>query len=271
MKNNKLYLTTGEFAKLCHTSKHTLFHYCDIDLFLPIYIDENGYRYYHVLQYDSFLTITQLRTIGMSLAEIKSYMTERSPQRMVELYTQQEELISKQISKLNKIKEKMKNQKSNILQALNCEEEYFLEKQNKCYLLCSDTILQNDDYTMTSAIGDLIYSLNGKTSSNILGMICNLNDAINLDNYPCRFYAYKASSKKENCIIKSAGTYLSTYHRGEYETLGRSYKGLVSYANEYKLELEDLIYSETIIGDWAVCQPQDYIIKVSVKVKENEI
>lgn len=33
------------------------------------YVDN---RYYHVQQYDTFLTITQLRTLGMSLAEIKN-------------------------------------------------------------------------------------------------------------------------------------------------------------------------------------------------------
>lgn len=271
MKNNKLYLTTGEFAKLCHTSKHTLFHYCDIDLFSPAYIDEKGYRYYHVLQYDSFLTITQLRTIGMSLSEIKDYMTERSPKNMVELCTHQEQLISKQISKLKQIKERISNQKNNIVKALTCSEEYFREKQNKSFLLCSDMILQNDDYTMTTAIGDLIYSVNEKISSNILGMICNLNDSINSANYPCRFYAYTSSLKQKNCHIKTAGTYLSTYHRGEYETLGKTYKDLVLYANKNNIELDDFIYVETIIGDWAVCQPRDYIIKVSIKVKENEI
>lgn len=79
MINRKEYLTTGQFAKLCSVSKHTLFHYNDVEVFIPRYIDENGYRYYHVLQYDTFCTITQLRTIGMSLTEIRKYLKQRSP------------------------------------------------------------------------------------------------------------------------------------------------------------------------------------------------
>lgn len=268
MEKNKLYLTTGEFAKLCHTTKHTLFHYSDINLFSPVYTDENGYRYYHVLQYDSFLTITQLRTIGMSLAEIKNYMAERSPQRMIELYTQQEQRINKQISQLKQIKSKISNQKKNISQVLTCSKEYFLEKQNQCCLLFSDIISCADDYRMTAVIGDLIHSTNGKTSSNTFGMICKLDDAMHLDDYPFRFYVYTTSSKQENHGIKPSGTYLSTYHRGEYETLKHSYQNLVSYAKKHHIELDHWIYAETIIGDWAVYKPQDYIIKVSIKVKE---
>jgi len=57
-----------------------------IVLFTPDYIDENGYRYYHVLQYDTFLTIRQLHLMGMPLAQIKQYIETRSPERMVDLY-----------------------------------------------------------------------------------------------------------------------------------------------------------------------------------------
>ncbi|MCY8196596.1 MerR family DNA-binding transcriptional regulator, partial [Bacillus spizizenii] len=39
----KKYFTTGEFAKLCHVKKQTLFHYDDIGLFSPEIKNENGY------------------------------------------------------------------------------------------------------------------------------------------------------------------------------------------------------------------------------------
>ena len=34
-KDNKLYFTTGEFAKLFHINKKTLFYYNEIELFKP--------------------------------------------------------------------------------------------------------------------------------------------------------------------------------------------------------------------------------------------
>ena len=39
-------LTCGTFAKICGIEKHVLFHYDEIDLFKPIYVNEKGYRYY---------------------------------------------------------------------------------------------------------------------------------------------------------------------------------------------------------------------------------
>ena len=267
MKKDKCYLTTGEFAKLCHTSKHTLFHYCDIGLFPPAYTDDNGYRYYHILQFDSFLTITQLQLTGMPLSEIKKYMAERSPKRIIEMYSQQEQALSVQISRLKQLKERVRNQKDNMEQALNCSEKCFLEKHSKAYLLCSDMISEIDNYAMTSAIGNLIYSANTQISSNTLGMLCNLNDVMASEHYPCRFYVYMYSPKQKKHIAKSSGNYLTAYHQGVYETLGKSCKRLIEFAKKNDMQLDSLIYAETIIGDWAVHSPKDYIIKISAKVK----
>lgn len=175
----------------------------------------------------------------MSLSEIKSYITKRTPQNMVELYNKQEEMLKKQISKLKQIKERISSQKNNIMQVLSNSEEYFLEKRGKSFLLCSDVVLKPDDYTMTKAIGDLIYLSREKTTSNTLGMVCNAIDAVNLDNYPFQFFLYTSSQKQKNCQTKLAGTYLSTYHKGEYETLGNCYKKLISYANSNNIELDD--------------------------------
>ena len=40
------HFTTGEFARLCGVSKHTLFHYDEMGVFSPSGRGENGYRYY---------------------------------------------------------------------------------------------------------------------------------------------------------------------------------------------------------------------------------
>lgn len=266
MKYEKIYLTTGEFAKLCHTTKHTLFHYYDIDLFTPAYTDENGYRYYHVLQYDTFMTISELRTIGMSLAEIKEYLTERSPQRMKELYEKQEQLIDQQIAQLEKIKSRICCQKDKINQVIHCSQPYFVETQEQCSLSCSEWITQRDDYAMTTSIGTLLTTNDCNVLANNSGMLCKLNDAIQSENYPFRFYVNIASTQNNVTHVKHAGAYLCTYHCGDYETLWHTYQKLDAYAKNLQLKLDDWIYAETIIGDWAVSKPQEYIIKVSVRV-----
>lgn len=268
MEQNEMYLTTGEFAKLCHTTKHTLFHYCDIGLFNPAYTDENGYRYYHPLQYDLFMTITQMQTTGMSLSEIKSYLEHRSPQRMAELYQQQERQITRQIAQLKRIRARMASQRTQIQQFLSCSEPFFLEQRRSANLRCTDPILQVEDYAMTAEIGALIHSAHEKIVSNTLGMLCARASACAEEEEPFCFYVETTDAKGTQIHVRPEGQYLSTYHCGTYETLPESDRALTEYAEQHHIPLDDWLYVETILGDWAVCREQDYVLKVFAKVSE---
>lgn len=64
--------STGEFAKLCGTTKDTLFHYDHLGVLKPAITKDNGYRYYHATQLYLFNLITDLNESGVSLAEIKN-------------------------------------------------------------------------------------------------------------------------------------------------------------------------------------------------------
>ena len=74
--------TTGEFAKLCGVKKQTLFHYDEIGLLKPEFVQSNGYRRYSHNQYQTYLLISCLKEAGMSLQEIKDYLEmEDGPER----------------------------------------------------------------------------------------------------------------------------------------------------------------------------------------------
>ena len=73
MKKKKM-MTTGEFAKLCKTTKETLFHYDRENLLKPKHVSENGYRHYGVEQFVDFDIISMLKETGSSLREIKAYL-----------------------------------------------------------------------------------------------------------------------------------------------------------------------------------------------------
>ena len=68
------YMTTGEFANLMGVTKHTLFHYDDIQLFKPEIVTKQDYRYYSLYQMETFNTIMLLKDLGMSLEEIKIFL-----------------------------------------------------------------------------------------------------------------------------------------------------------------------------------------------------
>lgn len=263
----KTFLTTGEFAKLCHTTKHTLFHYYEIGLFLPAYINDKGYRYYHVLQYDTFRSISELRALGMPLKDIKHYLDTRSPQHIITLYQQQEQLIRQELHKLETLYTHIHQEKERINHVITCTDTYFTQNQAQLYLACSECIEQKDDYIMTTSVGSLMTELAPEDSSHHSGMLCPRTDALYTDAYPFYFYIGTTSKHPSTSKIKPAGLYLCTYHHGTYETMHHTFKKLLTYAENHALSVDDWIYAETIIGDWIVRSPSDYVVKISVQLR----
>lgn len=70
------FMKSGEFARLCQTTKDTLRHYRDIRLLEPARLSEAGYALYSPLQLGDFLLISCLRNSGSSLEEIRSYLAQ---------------------------------------------------------------------------------------------------------------------------------------------------------------------------------------------------
>lgn len=81
---------TAEFAALCGVKKDTLLHYDHIGLLKPQWVGENGYRYYSARQIPTYDLIATLRRLGTPLAEIRSYLTRRSPEALMDLLREKE-------------------------------------------------------------------------------------------------------------------------------------------------------------------------------------
>ena len=82
-----LYVSVGEFAKICGISRQTLIYYDKIHLFSPDVVEDNGYRYYNISQLDIIVTIQSLQSIGLSLDEIKAYLQNRTGSLTYQLFT----------------------------------------------------------------------------------------------------------------------------------------------------------------------------------------
>lgn len=65
---------TGEFARLCNTTKETLRHYRDIGLLVPAKTGKNGYRLYSASQLTEYSFISLMRSLGCSLEEVATLM-----------------------------------------------------------------------------------------------------------------------------------------------------------------------------------------------------
>ncbi|WP_286312032.1 MerR family transcriptional regulator [Romboutsia ilealis] len=81
MKENLIYFTAGEFAKLHHINKRTLHYYDSVGIFSPKHKGENGYRYYTYSQSIDLENILALRELNMSIEEIQNYISKYSKEK----------------------------------------------------------------------------------------------------------------------------------------------------------------------------------------------
>lgn len=64
----------GEFSTLAKTTIKTLRYYEKEKLLIPVFVDNNGYRYYEAIQLKELAKIISLRQIGLSIHEIKEVL-----------------------------------------------------------------------------------------------------------------------------------------------------------------------------------------------------
>ena len=90
------FLRTGEFARLCRTTKETLFHYDRKGLLRPRHVSDNGYRCYGVEQFFEFDLIRLLKETGSPLDEIRQQRQARDPKAWIELLRARADLLRRE-------------------------------------------------------------------------------------------------------------------------------------------------------------------------------
>ena len=77
--------TSGQFARFCHTTKETLFHYDRLGLLRPRHTGANGYRYYDARQFLRFDMINLFRETGTPLRDIGRCLDSAADEEIVRL------------------------------------------------------------------------------------------------------------------------------------------------------------------------------------------
>lgn len=270
MEFNEYYFTTGEFAKLCNVSKHTLFHYDETGVFSPDIVKENGYRYYSMTQYDLFSVIADLRDLGMPLTKIKAYLDTRSPHNLISLFLQLEEEIDQKIARLNRQKTALRKKAQAAREALSSNHESVVEQYlTEETLFFSSRLPDSDDKTITLAIAGLI---NGCVDKEIpmeytIGGICERRTLEKEKRLAyTHFYVKLLSEAPERTMKRNPGRYLATYHHGGYATIQTAYRRILDYAKEKEMTLGPVFYEETLLDELAACRYEHYITKVFIPV-----
>ncbi|HUW41176.1 MAG TPA: MerR family transcriptional regulator [Rectinemataceae bacterium] len=97
---NERILKISEMARLHEISRQTLIFYDKEGLFTPHHVDEKGYRYYSTLQIPKLREICLLRSLGVSLDEIREHIEHRNVETTINLLNRQKTLLDEKIEAL---------------------------------------------------------------------------------------------------------------------------------------------------------------------------
>lgn len=268
----EMYLTTGEFARLCGINKRTLFHYDEIGLLKPAYTSENGYRYYSHRQLDLFLNIHILKELKLPLKEIRSYLDNRTAELMIAMAKREILQIEREIAKLKELQHVLEDTVTFAEEGLNAKQgEIRLEKQGEERLIRSGVLAGGDPHSAyLEWMNDFrkFEDLTQPDSSSFVGTMLETRQLLQEEDPAVYFFVRTNSTRADlKTFIKPKGHYAVGYHHGSYDKLDKTYASIFQFIEEQSLVPGEYAYEEYLIDEVAVKNAEDYVTRITMEVK----
>lgn len=268
MKENKNTLfTIGRFAALHKINKKTLMWYDETGLLKPAVIKPNGYRCYTYFQSPVLEMILLLRSLGVSVPEIKTFIDDRSPERLKMLLKNTVSAVDYEIMRLSEVRRDLLNRIEDVdfLLSADLNEISMVEKGEERII-----VLNTDKDAALEKETELVISETEKLS------LAHFRDAVygamihseelyrgEFENYAALYIKTENGDKNKNARIKPAGRYLRAFHKGSWNGLPGKYKEILEYAKRHNIRLTGYSY-ETGLNDMLARSEEDYITQIEI-------
>ncbi len=272
--DKKMYITTGELAKLMGITKETLFHYDEIGLFQPAVVTENGYRYYEVGQMELLDAILLLKELGMPLKNIRELLGSRSPEKILEVFAEREQKIQEEIAKLENMERWISHRKKRIQTGLHIRTDEILVQHfpERYYLYSSvESEWEEDRYKkLNELITRFLESNPGFKSDYEVAYIQHGKDVEQgiHDRNDNAVVLLENRSSDLPCRAFPEGDYVTAYHHGNWQTIESTYDRLLAYIQEHDLLVESDYLERYLIDVLAADDMNSYVIEITVKIKK---
>lgn len=272
MKNiNQRVFTTGEFAKMHHINSRTLHYYDNIGLFSPAFKGCNGYRYYTLSQSPNLEMVLAMRELGMSIEEITSYLTNRSPDTFQYILQTKSAEIDDKIQNLIKLKQLLNKKKNQIVfsEHVKLDQIELITMPQEHILLSSKVKNAYDDVDLDVLTEHMRSIKEARLFNHIYGAMISVEKILkrNLEIYD--YYYSIVDYKKDNrsIFVKPAGTYIRYFSKGNWDQLPSVYESILSFTDEKGLKLTGYAYEEGI-NEMTISNQKEYITKISIRCEE---
>lgn len=273
--DRRKYMTTGEVASVMHVTKNTLFHYDKIGLFSPAIKLDNDYRFYSTRQLEVLEVILWLRELDMPLEDIRCFLKDRTPRKLLELFEVEERLAAAQMKRLKDRLEWMREKKKEIKELLTLDlDGIYMKKMAKRYYIIDD-VGGGSEQEFAKSVANLI-TVYGESNDSMCYDIAYIQDENDIkdgiyDNY--RNVALLMSKKPKSLKWHEIGEgdYLIAYHKGHWERIGEVYFRLLAFAKEKGLKLCGDFVERYVIDNLASENEEEFVTEISVRVDNSAV
>lgn len=262
---------SGAFAKLCNTTKDTLFHYDDIGILKPAQVSSNGYRYYSLNQMYMFDLIATLKEVGLSLDEIGEYIKHRDTENFVAMLKEKDKKLNHEIKLLTRRRRLLQNTLKLAEASLEIEEDTIkIEYCDEMYFILSDKVTSTDDKTAFETLSkhfEYVYAHNyydDFTTGEIVS-----TDSVEKETFKTTYLSsrIRRAVRSKYLHIRPSGRYAKKYVRSSYANLRQEYK-------KFYEELKDIapttgpIYQNDMTSYLSEQNRQDYLMTLERRIIE---
>lgn len=265
-------LKIGEFSCLAKTTVKTLRYYDEIGLLKPVFVDDNGYRYYQIDQLNDLLKIVELRKLDVPVLTIKEVLNSNNVS----------EILTKQLSYLENELKRKHEQISLIKNYIaKAEKGEFMEK----YVAKEIVVPESKVYYRHGEIKSMADILNFVLQA---GKECAKNNPTMKCTGYC-YVTYTAKEYKEKDVeleyveaVENFGkesenikfridpkiSAISVQNKGPYRDLQKAYAFALNYVKENDFEIAGPIREVYIHGCWDTENEADFLTEIQIPINK---
>lgn len=275
MKNNdaleKDFLTIREFSEIVGMSASALRHYDDKNIFQPAKHGDGNmhkHRYYSPTQITAIKMIRVLTEIGVSLEEIKELAVKRTPERLMKLLSKHRDIVADELRYLNEAHSIINSFLALLTDGISATETdvYVTETPGMAMRLgdINDFSGTNNFYREFMRFCNSAHERKINLHYPVGGYFESMDSFLHEPSLPTRFFSIDPNGSDE----KAEGLYLCGYTRGYYGQVNDLPRRLVAFAQKNGLIFSGPVFNVYLFDEMSVVDPEQYLLQVSVSVKE---
>jgi DNA-binding transcriptional MerR regulator len=263
-------LPINAFSAFTGVRQSTLRYYDEIGLLPATHRGENNYRYYAPFQIINLNFIKVLIDLGVPLAAIKELSKNRTPDKMLNLLSQQEFQLDVKLQQLHTAYSILHTLRKNIQAGLAARhlDQISIEPLEATCLIMGDRTDFGEKRSFYKPFKDFCFSAKEKRinlSYPVGGYHEDFHSFLVEPGQPDRFFSLDPRGNQK----RRAGHYLSAYFQGYYGQFGDLPQNLQSYAQQHQLVFVGPVYTVYLLDEISMTDPEQYLTQILVEIEKN--